>query len=500
MSMKIVYNPFLPLNEYIPDGEAHVFGNRVYLYGSHDRAGSDRFCVEDYVVYSVPVDDLSSWTRHEVSYRKSQDPRGFGRSDDELPDYYAPDCVRGNDGRYYLYYVAMGPNVHPFGPIAVAVSDRPEGPFSYYGDVSYEDGSPMLTYLTNDPAVINDKGRIYLYYGWAIGMDMSSKLLAPLYRYVQSKLFGRSRKEIKEAKPSIMGCAFLELKDDMVTAKEKPHLVLNSLSTAKKGTLEYEHPFYEAASIRKFGGEYYLVYSSGKNNELAYAMSKHPDKGFEVKGALISNADLGYKGNKKPKAPAGTIHGCLEKINGDYYVFYHRLTNGTDFSRQAAAEKAKMRPDGSFDQVGITSQGLYGKPLPGIGKYPAAIACYLYGPRPYKIGNRHGKEFPRVHEEDGAVFIHDVVDKTTIGYRYFAFEKNSRLSLTYRGNAEGVVEIRQHEDGKAVGRIFVSPSKEWKKAEAIRSLNEQESGLYLTFRGKGKLDIREIEFIVDKNK
>ena len=38
------------------------------------------------------------------------------------------------------------------------------------------------------------------------------------------------------------------------------------------------------------------------------------------------------------------------------------------------------------------------------------------------------------------------------------------------------------------------------KAEAIRSLNEQESGLYLTFRGKGKLDIREIEFIVDKNK
>ena len=36
-------NPFLPLWEYIPDGEPHVFedpdspGNRrVYLYGSHD--------------------------------------------------------------------------------------------------------------------------------------------------------------------------------------------------------------------------------------------------------------------------------------------------------------------------------------------------------------------------------------------------------------------------------------------------------------------------------
>ena len=28
-----VYNPFLPLNEYIPDGEPHVWGDRVYHYG-----------------------------------------------------------------------------------------------------------------------------------------------------------------------------------------------------------------------------------------------------------------------------------------------------------------------------------------------------------------------------------------------------------------------------------------------------------------------------------
>ena len=37
-----VYNPYLPLYEYIPDGEPHVFGDRVYLYGSHDRAGGRR--------------------------------------------------------------------------------------------------------------------------------------------------------------------------------------------------------------------------------------------------------------------------------------------------------------------------------------------------------------------------------------------------------------------------------------------------------------------------
>ena len=32
-------NPFLPSWEYIPDGEPRRFGDRVYLYGSHDRFG-----------------------------------------------------------------------------------------------------------------------------------------------------------------------------------------------------------------------------------------------------------------------------------------------------------------------------------------------------------------------------------------------------------------------------------------------------------------------------
>ena len=44
-------NPYLPLWEYIPDGEPRVFGDRVYIYGSHDRAGSDDFC--DYVLKCI---------------------------------------------------------------------------------------------------------------------------------------------------------------------------------------------------------------------------------------------------------------------------------------------------------------------------------------------------------------------------------------------------------------------------------------------------------------
>ena len=37
-------NPYLPSWEYIPDGEPRVFGDRIYVYGSHDRVDSDEFC------------------------------------------------------------------------------------------------------------------------------------------------------------------------------------------------------------------------------------------------------------------------------------------------------------------------------------------------------------------------------------------------------------------------------------------------------------------------
>ena len=36
---KQAFNPYLPLYEYVPDGEPYVFDGRVYIYGSHDFAG-----------------------------------------------------------------------------------------------------------------------------------------------------------------------------------------------------------------------------------------------------------------------------------------------------------------------------------------------------------------------------------------------------------------------------------------------------------------------------
>ena len=48
-TVKQALNPYLPPWEYIPDGEPYVFGDRVYVYGSHDYYNGYVFCMGDYV-------------------------------------------------------------------------------------------------------------------------------------------------------------------------------------------------------------------------------------------------------------------------------------------------------------------------------------------------------------------------------------------------------------------------------------------------------------------
>ena len=127
-----VFNPYLPEWEYVPDGEPHVFGDRVYVYGSHDRFGAAMFCVDDYVCWSAPVDDLSDWRLEGTIFRKNQDPvNRLG-----LRLLFAPDVARGADGHYYLFYA-----FDFMGTIGVAVCDEPAGAYEYLGHVSWSDGT-----------------------------------------------------------------------------------------------------------------------------------------------------------------------------------------------------------------------------------------------------------------------------------------------------------------------------------------------------------------------
>ncbi|MBQ3799473.1 MAG: alpha-N-arabinofuranosidase, partial [Treponema sp.] len=113
---KQAFNPYLPPWEYVPDGEPHVFGGRVYVYGSHDLSGGSVFCLGDYVCWSAPVDDLSDWRYEGVIYGRMDDPA----NKDGRMVLYAPDVTQGPDGRYYHYYV-----YDKVGFVSVAVCDKP---------------------------------------------------------------------------------------------------------------------------------------------------------------------------------------------------------------------------------------------------------------------------------------------------------------------------------------------------------------------------------------
>ncbi|MCD8023842.1 MAG: family 43 glycosylhydrolase, partial [Lachnospiraceae bacterium] len=417
-----VYNPYLPLDTYIPDGEPHVYGNgnrpiasldgrsgcpiqdasrgaalRLYIYGSHDEEGGTAFCVLPYECWSAPVDDLTDWRCEGTIYRAEQDP-DFGPANRYM---YAPDVVCGADGRYYLYYAMSGEGCFT-GPIHVAVCDTPAGKYEYYGAVRTADGKELNRYITFDPAVMNDNGRYWLYYGWSLEKaDVTANIPQEQLIPVEVMLFGRTEEEIRACPHSYMGANAVELAEDMLTVLGEPSRIVpgqfESFGTSFEG-----HAFFEASSMRKIGDTYYFIYSSQAQHELCYATSQYPDRDFQYGGVIVSNGDIGYPlgcsaqsaveqadrteadrealPRRKPEdrlAKTGNNHGSIVEVNGQWYVFYHRQTHKTTYSRQGCAEPITIASDGSIAQVEMTSCGLNGGPLAASGVYPAAICCNL---------------------------------------------------------------------------------------------------------------------------
>lgn len=538
MKKNQIYNPFLPLYEYIPDGEPHVFGDRVYHYGSHDKEGGDTFCMLDYVCYSAPVDDLTDWRYEGVIYQAKQDPRY------PAPQYmYAPDVVQGNDGRFYLYY-CMGGDYGQGGyqgPVSVAVCDTPAGKYEYLGVVKNPDGSPMLKYICFDPAVLNDDGTIRLYYGTQYDYEERNDFLTnDFYLQDEIEMFGRSREEILSYPDSIMGPVMAVLSDDMLTVKEEAkHIIPYRV----KGTSFEAHPFFEGSSMRKVGKKYYFIYSSWQNHELCYATSDQPDRDFVFGGTIVSNGDIGYRGRDTQHKlnMTGTTHGSIIEINGQWYVFYHRLTHKSDYSRQACAEKIRILEDGSIPQAEMTSCGLNDGPLSAEGTYPAVIACNLTnGHMPHGSNSVFQISFPNVTHKGQERFIAEIEDHTLIGYKYFECRSVKQFGITYRMETEknrvifdgryrtdirsqddenfantyaekdtltDIVKPRQSTENapqfgicidtaeNEIGTLLLDEkSEDWKKVTVQIEIPDGVHALYLVYKGQAKVQLIEIHF------
>ena len=102
MEERQAFNPYLPSWEYLPDGEPRLFGDRVYVYGSHDRFNGRIFCMNDYVCWSAPANDLSDWRCEGVIYRRNQDPKKSAGA----PPSVCPGCGSGH-GRQILSVLCL---------------------------------------------------------------------------------------------------------------------------------------------------------------------------------------------------------------------------------------------------------------------------------------------------------------------------------------------------------------------------------------------------------
>lgn len=477
-------NPYLPSWEYIPDGEPRVFGDRLYIFGSHDRFAGRKYCMNDYVTWSAPLDDLTHWTSHGVSYRKDQDP-GNPRSRRAL---WAPDVAKGADGRYYLYY---GMEFVP--RLSVAVADSPEGPYEFLGHVTYA-GGPVLgaqpgDVFPFDPGVLVDvDGRIFVYFGFGPTEPVVS--------------FNINRHKLLHE-----GAYVVELDNDMRTIREGPKLIA-PMSGKAAGTSFEGHEFYEASSIRRIDDTYYFAYSSIHGHELCYATSQKPDRDFEFAGVLVSNGDIGFKGRSKSDALNyfANNHGGLLNIGQDWFIFYHRHTNREQVSRQAMAEPIERTADGQFVQAEMSSSGLNRGPLAGAGRYSARIACVLQsargaGPTPYKSIVRRGKHpfftqsGPDRHGGEDQ-YIANMRNGAVAGFKYFALTATRGIQIESRG-ASGEFLVSHELDGPVVAVVPVDSSPRSSAVIPLSGGRDERSALYLRYRGKKPVDFLAFTLVGD---
>ena len=229
-------NPIIT-HMYSADPSAHVFGDSLYVYPSHDRDLAMGFDMEDYHCYVTA--DMQTFEDRGVIFRP------FEQTTWAKTRAWAPDCVERN-GKYYLYFPT---DVRYIG---VAVSDHPWGPFA---DPL---GRPLLS--IDSPGVVCDRDFI----DPCVFIDDDGQA----YMFVGQNT-----------------CCCIKLNEDMVSYDGEVHII------------EGLEEFFEAAWVHKYNGKYYLSYSNspfaGHQPQIAYAMADNPLGPYEYKGVILGPVSSG---------------------------------------------------------------------------------------------------------------------------------------------------------------------------------------------------------------
>ena len=311
---------YLDTADYAADPAAHVFDGKIHVYCTRDWASpvtdptdGNHYDMRQYVHFTVDPADGRAVRRDSILCL------------DQVPwasrQLWACD-VACKEGRYYLFFPAK--DRHGLFRIGVAMADTPESPFT-------PEPEPIAGTYSIDPAVFEDNGTFYIYFGGLQG--------GQLQRYADNRLLAENRMPA-DNQPAVPA-RVARLSDDLRSLAEesRPVVILDAEGNPLKAG--DPHRFFEAAWVHKYNGIYYFTYSTGTGHEVCYATGDNPYGPFTSRGVVLTPV-VGW-----------TTHQSICEFRGRWSLFYHdsALSGGVSSLRSARFCELVHEPDGSIRTV-----------------------------------------------------------------------------------------------------------------------------------------------------
>ncbi|MBC7934843.1 MAG: family 43 glycosylhydrolase [Rhizobacter sp.] len=289
------------------DPEAAIFQKKYWIYPTFSAPYNKQVFFD---AFSSP--DLINWTKHS----RILDTTAIKWAKRAM---WAPAVVEKN-GKYYFFFGANDiQSNNEYGGIGVAVSDKPEGPFTDHLnkpliDSFYNGAQPI------DQFVFKDRdGKYYLLYGG--------------WRHCN---IAQLNNDFSGFIPFANGTTFIEITPE---------------------------GFVEGAFMLLKNGKYYFMWSeggwTGPDYSVAYAISDSPFGPFKRIGKILQQDSTIAKG-------AG--HHSVVNVPGtdNWYIIYHRrpLNEKDGNSRETCIEKLHFDKDGFIKPVKITNEGVQKRTIP----------------------------------------------------------------------------------------------------------------------------------------
>ncbi|MCL1822977.1 MAG: glycoside hydrolase family 43 protein [Oscillospiraceae bacterium] len=320
------FNKPLVTHIYTADPSVHVFEGKLYIYPSHDLENDgvdddkgDHFKMKDYHVLSL--DDVGAPC---VDHGEALHIKDVPWASEQM---WAPDAAFKN-GKYYFYFPAK--DKEGKFRIGAAVSDKPMGPFKAEPD--YIQGTFSI-----DPAVFtDDDNQSYMYWGGLWGGQLEKWQTGSFVPGEADITVGSDGPQGDEP---ALGPYMAEMNDDMVSFKTKPveiKILDESGEPIKAG--DTDRRYFEGPCMHKFGGKYYLSYSTGDTHFLVYAEGDNPKGPFTYKGRILEPV-IGW-----------TTHHYIVEFKDKWYLFYHdsSLSDGKTPLRCVKFREIQIEADGTI--------------------------------------------------------------------------------------------------------------------------------------------------------